>query len=181
MKPLTNLKKIHEIQQFYYREARMLDERKFQSWLDLLAPGIEYSMPARGNCGANAALKNCEEMLDLSPELSEGLAPPLRDDNLLTLTFRANRTTSALAVADNPLTRTRRSVNNIEVYRQGGRAYRVYNNVIMSFSRHGQDNHQYSFQRQDVLVRSGGALKIRKRRIIVEWNVITAPTMALIF
>ena len=60
MKPLKNLNKVHEIQQFYYLEARMLDERRFQSWLDLLAPGVEYSMPARSNCGANKALQNRE-------------------------------------------------------------------------------------------------------------------------
>lgn len=176
-----NLKKVHEIQQFYYREARMLDERRFQSWVKLLAPGIEYSMPNRSNCGTDKSLKNREEMLDISQELSSGMESPFRDDNLMTLTFRANRTTSANAVADNPLTRTRRSVNNIEIYKEGSRQYKVYNNVIMAFSRHGMDNHQYNLQREDILKRIGGELKIQKRRIITEWNIITAPTVALIF
>lgn len=181
MNELKNLKVINEIQQFYYREARMLDERQFQSWVNLLAPGVEYTMPNRSNCGTDKKLKNREEILNIGQELSSGMEPPLRDDNLMTLTFRANRTTSADAVADNPLTRTRRSVNNIEIYKAGSGRYKVFNNVIMSFSRHSQDNHQYSFQRQDLLQRIGGELRIGKRKIITEWNVVTAPTMALIF
>lgn len=180
MEPLKNLDKVHEIQQFYYREARMLDERKFQSWMDLLAPDIEYTMPNRTNCATDVRLKNKEEILNLDQELSRGMEAPLRDDNLMTLTFRANRPTSALAVADNPLTRTRRSVNNIEIYVQGPKMFKVYNNVSMSYSRHAKDNHQYNFHRQDMLQVIGGELKLLKRKIIIEWNIITAPTIAMI-
>ncbi|NRB41309.1 MAG: hypothetical protein HRU20_23025 [Pseudomonadales bacterium] len=180
MKAVNNLKTVHQIQQFYYREARMLDERQFQSWIDLLAPGIEYTMPNRSNCGVDIKLKNKEEILNIDQELSTGLQPHIRDDNLMTLTFRANRPTSGLSMTDNPLTRTRRSISNIEIYKHGHKTFKVYNNVNMSYSKYEKDNHQYNFQRQDVLQVIDGGLKILQRKIIIEWNVITAPTLAMI-
>ena len=35
----------HEIEQLLYREAHLLDERRFREWLDLLTEDIEYLMP----------------------------------------------------------------------------------------------------------------------------------------
>ncbi len=39
----------HEIADFLYREAELLDERRYQEWLDLLADDIRYWMPMRRN------------------------------------------------------------------------------------------------------------------------------------
>ena len=40
---------IREIEQFLYREARLLDDRKFHEWLELLTEDIRYWMPVRTN------------------------------------------------------------------------------------------------------------------------------------
>ena len=37
------------VEQFYYREARLLDDRRYQSWLALCSENIRYVMPARTN------------------------------------------------------------------------------------------------------------------------------------
>ena len=37
----------HEIEQFYYREAWLLDNRKFKEWFALLDDDIRYFMPLR--------------------------------------------------------------------------------------------------------------------------------------
>ena len=136
MKALNNLKKKHAIEQFYYRESRLLDERKYQSWMELLAPGIRYTMPNRTNSGSDVTLKNKEDILNVAQELNSGIEPPLRDDDFMSLTFRANRPTSAMAIADNPLMRTVRLVSNIEPYILSSKQYQVFNNVTMSYSRH---------------------------------------------
>src|SRR4030081_3799194 len=39
----------HEIADFLYREAELLDERRYREWLDLLADDIRYWMPMRRN------------------------------------------------------------------------------------------------------------------------------------
>jgi 3-phenylpropionate/cinnamic acid dioxygenase small subunit len=40
---------IREVEQFLYREARLLDERRFHEWLDLLTDDVRYRMATRGN------------------------------------------------------------------------------------------------------------------------------------
>ena len=40
---------IREVEQFLYREARLLDERRFPEWLELLADDVRYWMVLRGN------------------------------------------------------------------------------------------------------------------------------------
>ena len=37
----------HEVEQFLYHEARLLDERKFDDWLALLTDDVHYWMPIR--------------------------------------------------------------------------------------------------------------------------------------
>lgn len=37
---------IEQIQQFLYREARYLDDREFESWLELYSPDAQFWMPA---------------------------------------------------------------------------------------------------------------------------------------
>ncbi len=40
---------VGEIEQFLYREARLLDDRKLHDWLDMLTDDIRYWMPVRSN------------------------------------------------------------------------------------------------------------------------------------
>ena len=38
-----------DIESFLYKEAELLDERRFEEWLDLIAEDIHYFMPMRRN------------------------------------------------------------------------------------------------------------------------------------
>src|SRR3954453_15409209 len=46
---LDRLLLAREIEEFLYREAQLLDERRYQEWLALLADDIRYWMPMRRN------------------------------------------------------------------------------------------------------------------------------------
>ena len=39
----------HDVEQFLYKEARLLDERRLDDWLELLADELHYWMPMRRN------------------------------------------------------------------------------------------------------------------------------------
>ena len=52
----------HEIEQWYYREARLLDGREYQKWLALCAPEIRYIVPGRGNPLVDNAERGTEAM-----------------------------------------------------------------------------------------------------------------------
>jgi 3-phenylpropionate/cinnamic acid dioxygenase small subunit len=40
---------IGEVEQFLYREARLLDERRFHEWLELFTEDVRYWMAGRRN------------------------------------------------------------------------------------------------------------------------------------
>ncbi len=42
---MTKLELQHEVEQFLYRQAGLLDDRKWQDWIDLFAPDGIYWMP----------------------------------------------------------------------------------------------------------------------------------------
>ena len=46
---ITKLLLAREIAEFLYREAELLDERRYDAWLALLADDIRYWMPLRRN------------------------------------------------------------------------------------------------------------------------------------
>jgi 3-phenylpropionate/cinnamic acid dioxygenase small subunit len=47
--PLRRFELRAEIEDFYYTEAQLLDERRFPEWLDLLTDDLVYFMPLRRN------------------------------------------------------------------------------------------------------------------------------------
>ncbi|MBV6418150.1 MAG: Biphenyl 2,3-dioxygenase subunit beta [Steroidobacteraceae bacterium] len=176
-----------DIARFYYREARLLDERRFLTWLDLLAPEIVYRIPARHNYVGENSARNTEQYHSLAHELSPPEEAPIRRDNLALLTVRAQRALAPQAWSDNPPPRTRRMISNIEPDPDadpgaGSKGdLRVYSNFLLSFSHHSADNHLYTGQRRDVLRPQERGFLIVERTIILDWNVITAPTLALFF
>ena len=178
---IQDLALYHQISQFYYREARILDNRQFQTWMKLLAPDIEYTIPARNNVMMDVGLKNLEQILNVEQEINTEDEVPFRADNMITLSLRANRPTNPIAWADNPLTRTCRHVSNIEVYEQGKDEWIVYSNVLMTYSRHSDNNFTFSCRRQDSLQRIEGEFMLAKRKVVLDWNTVTAPTLAILF
>ena len=46
---ITRLLVVQEVSEFLYREAELLDERRYDEWLGLLADDIRYWMPMRRN------------------------------------------------------------------------------------------------------------------------------------
>src|SRR5205085_3162798 len=49
MTPLIEQARWFELMQFYIREAWLLDERKYQEWLDVFTEDVLYFMPRRKN------------------------------------------------------------------------------------------------------------------------------------
>ena len=120
----------------------------------------------------------------LADEISRYAADecPLREENFFTLALRADRALKFNAYAENPPARTRRFVTNIEVF-SGEKAgeMRVFSNLLLYYSRHGSEHFIYSGQRRDVLRHDGESFKVAAREVILDWNIITAPTVGLLF
>lgn len=171
---------ICDVEQFYYREARLLDDRQFQQWLGMVAEDVQYRVPVRYVPQADPALKETEQYLAVEQELSQGLDAPFRDENFFILSIRVMRAFKPNSWTDNPPPRTRRFVSNVEVLASDQEnCFETYSNLMVSYSRHQKDNHQFSAQRKDLLRLEGGEFKIVRREVILDWNVITGPSLSL--
>lgn len=173
-----------EVEQFLYREARLLDERKFDEWLQLLTDDVRYWMLARQSRYA----KNTHALVIQDLErYQEGDTTPderfgLLDDTKQTLTMRVNRLRTGHAWAEEPASRTRRFVTNVEVESGGaGADVTVYSNFIIYRGRLETEQDFYVGRRIDTLRREGGGWKIARRKIVIDQNVLLAKNLIGLF
>jgi 3-phenylpropionate/cinnamic acid dioxygenase small subunit len=172
------------VEQFYYKEARLLDERCFQQWFTLVDESIEYSIPTRYVPQPDPEKQGTEAFLSTDQELERdkgGSGSPLRHDHYLETFARTFRAYKTNAWAESPAPRTRRFISNIEVEPLNDNEYRGYSNFQMFYSHRGADNHTYTGGRRDILREQDGEFRICKREVITDWDIITVPTLALIF
>ena len=171
------------IEQFYYYEARLLDGRQFKTWLTLLDPGIQYLMPSRVNTLVNNRDKGNESMLGIERELegTESMGCPLREENIIHLTLRAERGYMINAWAENPPARTRRIIGNVEVLESSAECYEVISNFHLYFSRPSSADFIYSGQRSDRLLKHADGFRLQRREVIMDYALVEVPTMGLIF
>lgn len=94
----------HQVEQFYYAEAQLIDERNFASWLDLFTDDTRYLLPIHRN-------QTTHEFTD---EIGDaGLAH--FDDNKDILARRVHRMSSGLAWTEDPPSIQRHQVTNVQV------------------------------------------------------------------
>lgn len=175
---------VARVEQFYYREARLLDERCLQQWIALADESLEYSMPTRFVPHPDPKLQDTEAFLSVDRELDRADGPngsPIRHENFIgafARTFRAYKTN---AWSESPAPRTRRMISNVEVTPLEDSQYRTFSNFMMFYSHLGKDNHTMSGGRRDILKEVDGDFKLLKREVIIDMDIITVPTLALIF
>jgi len=175
---MVSLEEQREIEQFLYREARVLDERKFNDWLGMLDGGIRYYMPNR----KVRKPKSRSDEWDVEDEISGDGELGLLSDNILTLSMRATRLMDGLSFSENPMSRTVRMISNIEV--QAGEeegSYKVYSNFHLNRKRLEKDNCDIYGSRQDIIVREDGELLLEERRIVLNATVLNFPSISLFF
>lgn len=158
---------VHEIEQFLYREARLLDSEQFEEWLQTLTEDIHYWMPShlnryRRDMGAG--------------EAQRGFV--LFDEDIHSLRLRIRRFNSGQAWAEDPPTRHCHVITNIEVELTGNPdEYRVYSAFVNHRSRGEQDDDFMMGRREDLLRRVDGALKLARRKIITTQSTILAKNL----
>lgn len=175
---------IREVEQFLFREARLLDSRRFHEWLELFTDDVRYWMTGR----SNRYPKSSKAITILDPEryveddLTRADELALLDETKETLAARVARLDSGMAWAEDPPSRTRHIITNIEVEPGASDSeLTVYSNFIVYRSRAETEQDFYVGAREDVLRRVDGAWKIASRRLILDQNVLTAKNISVFF
>ena len=175
---------IRQVEQFLYREARLLDDRQFRQWLELFTDDIRYWMPMRSN--RYAASSKAISILDGSryeeDDLSKEGDLAIMDETKDSLRRRIVRLDTGMAWAEDPPSRTRHFVSNVEV-EPGEREseLKVYSNFIMYRTRAETEEDFYVGSREDVLRREGDSWKIAYRKIVLDQNVLLAKNVSNFF
>src|ERR1700730_12355920 len=174
---------IREVEQFLYREARLLDERRFHDWLALFTDDVRYWMVTRSNLYPRSskaiAILNPGRNVDETAD-EDGLA--VLDEDKTTLEGRIARLETGMAWAEDPPSRTRHLIANLEVMPadKPGELV-VYCNFIVYRSRAESEQDFYVGARRDRLRRVDGALKIAGRKLTLDQNVLAAKNVSIFF
>jgi 3-phenylpropionate/cinnamic acid dioxygenase small subunit len=109
---------------------------------------------------------------------SEQLA--LFDENIKSLAARIARLDTGMAWAEDPPSRTRHLITNIEI-EAGAADLTVYCNFIVYRSRGETEHDFYVGAREDRLRRVDGEWRIAARRMVLDQNVLTAKNLSIFF
>ncbi len=173
-----------EIEQFLYREARLLDERRLHEWLELLTDDIHYWMAGRTNRypKTSKAISILDPGRYVEDDLTRYNEVALLDEDKRSLVQRVARLDTGMAWAEDPPSRTRHLIANIEVEPgDGAQEVRAYSNFVVYRSRAETEQDFYVGARRDVLRRVGGAWKLARRRVILDQNVLLAKNVSIFF
>jgi 3-phenylpropionate/cinnamic acid dioxygenase small subunit len=140
--------------EFLYREARLLDARKFGEWLDLFCEDAVFWAPAVGMDGAYTT----------DPETSLNFIYIVGRTGLEARVFRVE---SGGSLASNPLPHTRHLVTNVMVDGDEAAEVRAFANtqVVAFCEARGQQilNGSYEY----VLRKENGRLRIARKKILL--------------
>lgn len=157
----------YEIERFLYREARLLDEERYEDWLGLLAEDIHYWMP-----GIQARYRRDGDAT-ISPTRMAHF-----DDDLDYLRKRVSRFRQKSAWAEDPPTRHFHLVSNVEVLAtERPDEWRVHSLVVNVRHRSETDQVQLTARRKDLVRRVGTELRLARRDIFLQQTVLAARNL----
>lgn len=146
-----------EIEQFLYHEARLLDERRYEEWLKMLAEDIAYDMPLQVD-----RVRRDTRRYKVVDELKT------YNEDFRTLNARVKRLLSGVAWSEDPPSHVRHFVSNVQLS-AGERSdeLAVTSAFLVTVSRLGEPVTFFPGQRHDVLRRTADGLWCVARRSIV--------------
>src|SRR5271166_3249769 len=109
---------VEEVQQFLYREARFLDDKEWESWLELYAPDAEFWMPSWDD----------DDQLLTDPQTQISLIWYGHKGGLEDRVFRIRTERSSATSLPEP--RTSRNISNVEILDQAGGLTRLRCNWV---------------------------------------------------
>ena len=173
-----------EIERFLYREARLLDERRFREWLALFTDDIHYWMGQRTTRYAkdSKAIKILDPDWSYEDDLPQEGGLALYDENFDTPERRIARLETGVAWSEDPPSRTRHMITNLEVTPgDSDSEVNVYANFIVYKSRAETEQDIFIGARRDVLRRVNGSLRIARRKLILDQTVLLAKNISIFF
>jgi len=174
---ITRLSLKQEIEEFLYHEADLLDERRYDEWLALLAEDVRYWMPIRRNVKVD----------DLEREFTrEGLDISWFDEGKETLTRRVRQIQTGIHWAEEPVSRISHMVSNLRLLEANPSwsdpaevtvrcRFLIYRNRVET------ETDFLVGKREDLLRRVAPDWQIARRKILLDQNVLLSKNLTFFF
>jgi len=166
-----------DVANFLYHEAEVLDERRYEEWLDLLADDVRYWMPLRRNV----------KLGELEREFTrEGQDVNWFDEGKDTLTRRVQQILTGVHWAEEPLSRLCHMVSNVQLLGAEPSVLEparvtVKSRFLIYRNRVETETDILVGKREDTLRRVDGGWKISRRKIVLDQNVLMTKNLTFFF
>jgi 3-phenylpropionate/cinnamic acid dioxygenase small subunit len=146
-----------EIEELLHREAHLLDEQRFDEWLDLFTDDVEYLIPLREHVQG-----------DVDPPGH----PVVRDDKLM-LTMRVRKHETGFSHVEIPRSMTAHLITNILVD-DGEKSDEVVvrSTFLVRQARKLRDEAWWAGRRRDLLRRVDGSWRIARREVLLDATIL---------
>lgn len=160
----------HEIEQFLYDEAALLDAHRYDDWIALFADDVRYWMPVRSN-------RLCREA---DREVAGPRDAAFFDETKEHLLQRIRRLETGMAWAEDPLSRTRHLVTNVRIFPHSDDELEVECAFLCYRTRLERDMDLFVGRRTDVLRRAGteAGWLIATRTLLLDQSTLLAKNLS---
>ena len=175
---------VRNIEQFMYQEARLLDTRRLHEWLELWTEDAHYWVPVRTTRypRISKAISIADQDRYIEDEISKEDELAILDEDKDSLERRVARLDTGMAWAEDPPSRTRHLITNIEVHETDkSDEVKVFSNFLMYRTRGETEQDFYVGCREDTLRRDGDSWKISRRKAVLDQNVLLAKNVSNFF
>ncbi|MGH7301317.1 MAG: 3-phenylpropionate/cinnamic acid dioxygenase subunit beta [Candidatus Rokuibacteriota bacterium] len=166
-----------EVEEFLYREAELLDERRYEDWLALFTDDARYWMPMRRNVPADEPEREFTR---------EGADINWFDEGKETLARRVGQIRTGVHWAEEPPSRICHMVSNVQILsmRPVGPApteVAVKSRFLVYRNRVETETDVLVGKREDVLRRVDRCWRIARRKIVLDQSVLLTKNLTFFF
>jgi len=160
-----------EVTDFLYREADLLDERRYEEWLGLLADDYQYSVPLRMNVRYDDIAGR--EQTRAGEEIC------WFDEGKATTELRVAQLATGQHWAEEPVSRVTHLVTNIRLESSRPPEVEVSCRFVVYRNRVADESDFLVGRRRDRLRRTGDGWQVCRRRLLLDQSVLLAKNLSV--
>jgi len=160
-----------EVTDFLYREADLLDERRYEEWLGLLADDYQYAVPLRMNVRYDDVAER--EQTRAGEEIC------WFDEGKATTELRVAQLATGLHWAEEPVSRVTHLVTNVRLESSAPPEVEVSCRFVVYRNRVADESDFLVGRRRDRLRRTGEGWRVCRRRLLLDQSVLLAKNLSV--
>lgn len=162
---------LQEVSEFLFAEADLLDERRYDEWLDLLADDYQYSVPLRMNVEyADAAARG---------ETKAGSEVCWFDEPKSTVELRVMQLATGVHWAEEPVSRVSHLVTNVRIEEIVWPEVKLSSRFLVYRNRVADETDFFVGRRKDTLRKTDDGWKVVRRHLLLDQTVLLAKNLSV--